>query len=207
MQQATKAVSFREFSTRWQDDVLPLCKPATVATRRSHLRLINEALGNCPVDKLCPQKVQAFITGQARTKSSKTVQNLYLTLSAVVSYAQRQGIPMTVCKPTLPRRTKVEQEWLTGPQMAALVANSSGPRQIFYALLAETGLRIGEALALQARCVNLEDRVLGMPEAIIAQRVGHASEGMTLGVYVQKMDGADREWVEKIAEHFLSTTK
>ena len=41
---------------------------------------------------------------------------------------------------------------------------------------------------------------LGMPESIVGQRVGHLSEGMTLGVYVQRQSGLDKKWIGKIAE-------
>jgi integrase len=41
---------------------------------------------------------------------------------------------------------------------------------------------------------------LEMPESVVGQRVGHLSEGMTLGVYVQKIEGLDKKWIKKIAE-------
>ena len=39
---------------------------------------------------------------------------------------------------------------------------------------------------------------LSVPETVVARRVGHENEGMTLGVYVQKIDGMDKPWVDKI---------
>ncbi len=41
---------------------------------------------------------------------------------------------------------------------------------------------------------------LMVPERIVGARVGHESEGMTLGVYCQTSTGKDREWVDKIRE-------
>lgn len=41
---------------------------------------------------------------------------------------------------------------------------------------------------------------LEIPESVVGQRVGHLSEGMTLGVYVQKIEGLDKKWIERIAE-------
>jgi integrase len=41
---------------------------------------------------------------------------------------------------------------------------------------------------------------LEIPQSIVGQRVGHLSQGMTLGVYVQHVEGIDRKWVPKIAE-------
>ena len=43
-------------------------------------------------------------------------------------------------------------------------------------------------------------QILGMPEAILAYRVGHKPPGITLGVYNQPMVGVDTEWAEKMAE-------
>lgn len=41
---------------------------------------------------------------------------------------------------------------------------------------------------------------LEIPESVVGQRVGHLSEGMTLGVYVQRIEGLDKKWIKKIAE-------
>lgn len=41
---------------------------------------------------------------------------------------------------------------------------------------------------------------LEIPESVVGQRVGHLSDGMTLGVYVQRIQGIDRKWVPRIAE-------
>jgi len=43
-------------------------------------------------------------------------------------------------------------------------------------------------------------RDLEIPETIVGQRVGHLSEGMTLGVYVQRSSGLDKKYIGMIAE-------
>lgn len=293
---STSSPLFSAYADQWCDTILPMKKPATIATRSSHVRMLNAALGDCHLDKLDHKRVQAVFTSQARSKAPATVKNLWLTLHSVLSQAQAEGLISVIPKPVLPRQGKVAQEWLTGGQMRSLVA-LPGAYQAFFSMLCETGMRIGEAVALRESDVCLKNltitvrrsvyngreqapktdnsqrvvaisgwlrdllapavaeaagglyifrtragtpwwpaeistsfvrslaeiglppagfhalrrgnitlcaMVLGIPEAIIAQRVGHASEGMTLGVYNQRVDGADRVWVEKIAEALMS---
>jgi integrase len=44
-----------------------------------------------------------------------------------------------------------------------------------------------------------------MPEIVVGDRVGHNSAGMTLGVYVQKKPGQDREWIPKIEKELYGS--
>lgn len=41
---------------------------------------------------------------------------------------------------------------------------------------------------------------LEIPESIVGARVGHLSNGMTLGVYVQRIKGLDKKWISRITE-------
>lgn len=41
---------------------------------------------------------------------------------------------------------------------------------------------------------------LEIPESIVGGRVGHLSNGMTLGVYVQRIQGLDKKWIDTIAD-------
>jgi integrase len=295
----TRTLTFQDFSSQWQEEILPLKKPATQAQFKSHLKLFNATFGPLPLPEITSRAVQKFIGTQTKTKSPTTVKNIWLTLRLILGHAQQEGLLSALPKPVLPKRGRVAQQWLTSAQMRDVLGAASGPHQVFYALLAETGLRIGEALALQPRggrnnptyvdlakqtlsvrksvyngakgelktlnstrdlCLSswlcgllapmIEDTPsdgfvfrtskgtpwwpgevlkhqaevmksvgiepvgfhawrrgvitlcaseLQMPETIIAQRVGHEAAGMTLGVYSQRVEGIDREWVEKIA--------
>jgi integrase len=281
--------TFSEYSVRWEQTILPLSKPATIATVRSHLSKLTCAFGDLPID-LPYRTVQEYFTLQSKTLAPKTVRNIFSSLHLVLSSAMREGLIAKVPQITLPKAGKRELGWLSVDDMKRIIAGSRPTHTPFYALLAETGLRIGEALGLQKWDINgpngtlvvrrsvyngrpqapktssafrtltisptlcnllqsietpeegflfhtssgkpwwpdkaaagdlgqlfkdlkinpvgfhgfrrgnatLLCSVLGCPEKIAAYRLGHAAQGLTLGLYAQSFSGMDREWVPKI---------
>lgn len=281
--------TFSTFADRWQATVLPLKRPSTVVAFRSHLGLFRASpLGEMPLSTIDTPSVQAVLTLQASSVAPCTVRNRWLTLRTVLAAAHREKLLAEIPKPVLPRGRKPEQPSFTAEEMRDIVGALDGQLKVFYALLAETGVRVGEALALWPVAVDLKRRVLtveramfngkvgecktdssyrklclsegmcemlaplvqktddrkpifhtskgtalwpaeirrvvdaqvgnpapfhafrrgnvslchkklGMPLAILARRVGHALEDITLGVYVQTSVEDDRPWVEQIA--------
>lgn len=280
--------TFRAFADRFDSEILVLHKPASQATMRSHLRELNRTFGAFPLSALDYSSVQRAFTAAAQHKQPKSVHNLYGTLHLVLAQAVREGLIPSIPKPVLPKSERGEQEWLTLDQMRTLIAAAEGDLRAFLFMLAETGMRIGEAVG--SRVHNLDNQTLtvkesvyagksqspktpsskrvislsthlasllagrgepeeflfrtqrgtawwpsevlakthalmttlgippmgfhafrrgnismcaqtlGVPEAILAYRVGHRLPGVTLGVYCQPIAGADREWAQKIGD-------
>jgi len=115
---------------------------------RSHLKRLNAALGDQPIDMKYPV-VQSFFTDQASTNAPKTVRNLYSTFHNVMASALREGLVDKIHSVSLPKPTGAAQEWLSVKAMTQVIAASQPTLKPLYATLAETGLRIGEALGLK----------------------------------------------------------
>lgn len=281
-------VTLTEFIDRWETQVLSLKKPSTVASMQGHLSYIRSRFSS--FSELTYPRIQSFATDLAKSKSPKTTKNYWATFHLLLAQAQREGLVSDYPKPVLPKAVRPEQEWLTADQMKKIISCSEEPYATFLYLLAETGMRIGEAVGLKWGDINgltcnisrsvyqgragtpktsssyrslgvsnllscklagwrkfcdsspdswifgtsnqtpwwpreLYTRRLlpnygwcgikpvgfhawrrgnitmcaniGVPEAVIAQRVGHKIPTITLGVYCQKVE--DKEWVEKIS--------
>lgn len=147
---------FDDFADRWQRDILPLKRPATVATMKSHIGYLRKEFGNRSLSELNHPTVQSYFTRLARTSAAKTVRNVWSTLHVVLVQARDEGLLPLLPKPVLPKGRRPPQDWLDLAGMRALLHVAGEPRYTFYWLLCETGLRVGEALGLQLGDLDLE---------------------------------------------------
>lgn len=161
-------MTFSSFTARWSQTILPLSKPATGATVRSHLARLNAEFGQIDVASLDYVNIQKFFSGAATQNSPKTVRNLWSTMHLILNQAKREGLIAEIPKPVLPRNRRSEQDCLTADQMRQVVSAAVDPYAILFALLAETGLRIGEALGLQARDLDLIRKILTVRRSVYA---------------------------------------
>lgn len=289
---------FWQFVNRFQEEVYDLHKISTYNSAKSVFRILNLEFGHKKLSQITSRDVQVFVTQLSKTSAPSTVRKYWSVLSSLLQYASAEGLMEEIRKPKLPRNRRPKQDWFTLPQLRELIERSNGPIHILIMLLAETGCRIGEALALQTRHLDVEKQqlrieqnvyagqiqtpktessyrtvalsaqlcyvlnelrvksdpamfvfrtkqsnpwtqgtayyrinklleriglpkygehafrrgnitflinILEMPERIVGQRVGHLSDGMTLGVYVQPQEGLDRKWIGKIAEALYGT--
>lgn len=157
--------TFSEYATQWVLTVLPLSKPATIATMKSHLKTLNAALGEQPLD-VRYAVVQAVFTELSIKHAPKTVRNIHSTYHNIMSAAVREGAVAKVPKIALPKAARTEQDWFTLESMKRIIIDSRSTHRPLYALLSETGLRIGEALGLQVRDVNLEAGTLTIQRSV-----------------------------------------
>lgn len=275
-------MTFSDLKTRYESTILCLKKPASIATISGHFRGLNEVFGSLELDQLDYPTVQSFFSEFSKTRSPKTVHNVWSSLRLVLNQAKREGLILSVPEIQLPKVRRVEQSWFSEAELRKLAAYDP-----LFALLAETGLRIGEALGLRFGDIDFKAKTLtvkrslylgveqdpktdssmrklcissrlrdllaapgsensqifpvsamtalnrlhrvlkhlkikqsgfhsfrrgnitllanklGMPEAILARRVGHVLQSMTLGVYCQTEELADRPWAERIGKLLL----
>ncbi len=150
-------MTFNEYAKTWEATILPLAKPATIATIKSHIRKL-EGINATQIDSLC-QPAQKFFTELSRSLAAKSVRNVHSTFHNIMASALREGF--------LPRSARPEQRWLTLEEMRALITEG-GPQRPLYSLLAETGLRIGEALGLQVGDIDLSKATIMIRRSIYA---------------------------------------
>ena len=110
--------------------------------------------------KVLPSHIQNFFAGLKKgSLSSSTIRHIYATLKVALNDAttdrQIGENPMAELKP--PPREKAESKFLTREQTIALVDAARDNRYyVAVKLLAETGLRRGEALALRWEDIDLQ---------------------------------------------------
>jgi integrase len=143
---------------------------ATMA--RTHI--VPAPFGNLRLDQLRPSDIEGLIVAKrAEGKAPATVRLIYTVLRAVLDTAVRDGLlarnPAAAVK--RPPAAQKEAAYLTRDQVAALLAAAAEDR--LYALvmvLAGTGLRRGEALALRWSDIDLDAGVLRVRSTL--SRVG-----------------------------------
>lgn len=151
-----------EYANRWADLTLPMRKPATAATQRSHVAWFTrpDVLGGCPVTGLDWMTTQRAFTNCRTECSPKTLRNRWGTLRLVLEQARQDGHISVVSTPKLPRNPRKPQPFFTAEQMRSIIHALDGDLQVFASLLAETGARIGEMLGLQPQDFDFKTRTL-----------------------------------------------
>lgn len=124
--------------------------------RRMASRHITPVLGTVPVDTLTRRDVASWLNGM--TGSAKTKRNVQSVLSAALSSAARNGVvPTNVAKGVQPPRgeSRTGAVFLSREEVATIVEALPPRYQLLVELLAGTGLRWGEATALEVRDITL----------------------------------------------------
>jgi integrase len=150
--------TFSEFAKKWQTDVLSQHKRSTQSADKSRIRkhLIPELGARCMKDISC-EMLQAFVARKAKTLSAKSVRNLIALLGEMWVQARADGY--TQLDPfvslVLPDPDLINERCLSLDEMK-LVIDRAEPYKTYYWILAETGIRCGEACGLPARNLLLE---------------------------------------------------
>jgi integrase len=172
--------TFAEYSDRWLSGVAALrCQASSLEQYRNRLRLrLLPALGSLPLTAITRERVKALVaeqyrSGSRRTKGAsiapQTVSAFMMTLVAILNSALEDGlIPSNPAarwgRVVRLMQTQVDEiEVFTPEELTRLlaVAEVNYPDVYPFVLcLARTGLRFGEALALQWADVDFARRVL-----------------------------------------------
>ena len=156
------------FASAWLKSTLPASdrkmstKTLYASLTRSHI--LGSDLGTMPLRSVKPRHVEAWVTGlRSKGLRPSTVRQIYTVLRAILDTAVRDDLlarnPAAAL--TRPKVEKREAAYLVPDQIRTLLAAAEGSRYAaLFALLVNTGLRRGEALALHWTDIDLEDRVL-----------------------------------------------
>lgn len=163
-----RKVTLGEFTSAWIGSALAASerKASTKALygtlARTHI--IGSKFGALTLDKVKPMQVEAWIvTLRDKGLAESTVRQVYTILRAVLATAVRDGAMATnpAAAVTRPRVTRSEAAYLVPDEIRRLLAAARGSRyEPLFELLAHTGLRRGEGLALRWSDVDLEQHVL-----------------------------------------------
>jgi integrase len=197
-----------EYTERWSRAILSLKKPATISTMQSHIRKINSYFGETPLEHITEARVQDHISALSKTLSPKGLRNYWGTFSLILARAKKEGLIQFVPEPDLPKLVKNPQPWLTANQMKQIVNASEGQYKTLFYLLAETGMRIGEALALQWRDIDFENSSLSIERSLFngklqAPKTYNAIRNLSIS---GKLRGQIRSNPRRTQSDFLFTT-
>lgn len=140
----------------------------TRARYRRHAEIHLGHLAELPIDAVTVKAIGVWVNRQvAEGAAGKTIANRHGFLSGALGSAVRHGlITSNPCDGTrLPKTERREMTHLTGDEFAVLLTYVRPDAQDLVATLAATGLRWGEATALQARDVDVDAGTLTVSRA------------------------------------------
>jgi integrase len=157
----------------WREHTAVSLKPSTRRSAESHLRRhILPLLGECPLTDLTVRKMQTFATTLASGKrTAKTIENVLLTLSSILSSARKWGykVPeVALSDLSLPRKVKVKPRYFSADEMARIVSSADEPLGTICFVLSSTGMRIGEVLAIQVEDLDYQRELLHVRSSVYA---------------------------------------
>jgi len=156
----------KQFLEQWLEEVH---KPAIrIGTYKGYRMYLNNhiipALGYVQLQKLTPQRVQAFYSHmQQEGLSAKSVNNIHGMFHKALDKAVQWGlVPRNVCDAvSLPKQARHEIQPLDEEQARRLLISARGHSlEGLITLAVTTGMRSGELLALKWRDINLDNRSL-----------------------------------------------
>jgi integrase len=156
-------VKFSEFAAHWLKVILASFKPSTQASIRSVLRhRLIPFLGPYQLAEINLELLQRFISTLQGQLNPKTIRNCIVSLRSVWREAVNWGYAEDLAfrRLRLPARIHSERPWFTAEQIRLILRAAPEPYRTFYWLLAETGLRAGEAAALEWENLDLFSGVL-----------------------------------------------
>lgn len=158
--------TIRTFADEWEQHVGVNLKPSTLRAIKSHLRThILPRMGDLPLTACTVKNVQAFISSLAVAGlARKTIENIIGSLQSMLGTAKKWGyIPAVFERKSLclPRETeRKESRFFDAMQIRRIISTGKEPFATIYIVLACTGIRAGEGLALKVADLDFDRRII-----------------------------------------------
>jgi integrase len=163
----------RKYHKAWTDG-----KPSSISSMENHLtKHILPRFGRRPLDAIDETAVQEFVADLKRTTfhrrrrngqvlktyklSRKTILNLVGVLKLVLGRKMWMTWDLDLGEPEEP-----DQRYFTEQQLREIINNAEGQGRVLFALLAGTGMRIGEAAGLHVDDLDLDNCVIYVRRAV-----------------------------------------
>lgn len=168
-----------EYYDTWMEAKKAALKPSSAVSYEHTFRnLIIPALGKKRLDDIRPRDIQAWINDLgSKTRISKekelkqlspaTVGRAYRYLRSCLRHALTTGETHNdPCRGIiLPRIPREELDYLKPSEISALLERAPEPERSLFAVLAYSGLRLGEALALSWKDIDVEMKAIRVEKA------------------------------------------
>ena len=168
--------TFSEFAAKWQTDVLSQHRRSTQSADKSRLRkhLLPE-LGQFCMKDIDRAILQAFVARKAKTLAPKSVRNLTALLGEMWVQAKVDGY--TAIDPfvslVLPDPDLIDEPCLTLDEMKLVIDAAPEPEKTYYWILAETGIRCGEACGLPTPNLLLDTGAIKITQKVWHGKIEH----------------------------------
>lgn len=187
---ADSNITLAAYAARWLGLISASVKLRTLETYQSTLRLhLLPVFGGVRVRQLHKGRVKAFLAQKlAAGLSRNSVRIIHATLRALLNAAVDDGVILSNPADKLGRslrltsRPKERQETIkamTQRQLTLFLATARAPRRRFpvWFTMARTGIRPGEALALQWTDLNFPDREIRVERSLSGGRIETPKSG------------------------------
>jgi integrase len=163
--------TFAHFAVKWQRDVLSQHKRSTQAADKSRInRHLVPELGDRCMKDISREVLQSLVARKSKVLSAKSVKNLIALLREMWEQAKADGYtqvdPFVALR--LPEPELINERCLTLDEMKAVIDSAQEPYKTYCWILAETGLRCGEACGLP-----VSNLLLDLGAIKITQKVWH----------------------------------
>ena len=161
-----------------------ILSPSTIRGYDYVRRLCLQSIMNMRLEAITPMVAQKAINIEARTKSPKTVSNIFGVLSVIMnSYCGRQ------LKISLPSKQKKDYTVLTEDQIRSLILSIQGhPCEIPVLLGLMLGLRRGEILGLKPEDYDREKKRICIRRVMVEDKNSHFVEKPTPKTYTSNRE-------------------
>ncbi|HEY1649540.1 MAG TPA: site-specific integrase [Terracidiphilus sp.] len=161
----TMVETFGNFADRWMGTVMiHLAESTQQEERRRIEKQLKPVFGMVPMQQITAEMVQAWIS--SLPYSPKTIRNLKGTLSTIWTKAKDWDYvkhdPFKGLR--LPAKGISQVYQFSAEEMMAIINEAKGWYKTFFRLLAQTGMRPGEAFALRPQ--DLEGRTIHVRQAV-----------------------------------------
>jgi len=170
-QAANLGITLQEQSTRWLESVQrrkrkPV-KPRTAQAWKSHLKYINGKIGTMQLADVNNRNMKEFVAMMATEQkageprfSAKSIESYLAVIKSVVaSVKDDRGATVYAVKwdaeyMDVPVVEEQNTPVFTAKEIETIISKAEGQDRLLYAVLAGTGLRIGEAFALKVEDIQ-----------------------------------------------------
>jgi integrase len=156
-----ESVSFQKFSDKYIAETIPNFKPASQSSLKSNIVALNSFFGPVSLASIDAEKIQAYVASCAGI-APKTIKNRLGTMKMVWRRARAWGYadgnPFEFV--SLPRAELKEAKSLSVDEVRSIIRATSGEFNMMLRILAETGCRGGELVALAKTDIDLDARVI-----------------------------------------------
>lgn len=154
--------TYDEMMTRFFEEHLPTMKPGAAQRYIVSARSLNPHFRGHYLDQLTKGSIADFVSARRKEVTDATIRRDLACLSSALSCAVRWDWTEHNVMRSLDKRAIKEARprirWLTRGEYGKILAKASSAMLPIVTLLVETGMRLGELLALEWRDVNLDRR-------------------------------------------------